>query len=117
MAGVKQSSGKIISWTHADLQTDPQDIINAFEKFAIYAKNENYILKGKRIGRNYFDVFFTYGMSIIATYLLKYRLSDINAQPKMFYRSFLSKMKNSPDDFSLDLYLLYMAKLVHLNLP
>ena len=38
------------------------------------------------------------------------RLNDINAQPKIFHRSFLERMDDAPDDFSLDLYLLYQAK-------
>ena len=38
------------------------------------------------------------------------KLSDINGQPKMFHRSFLEKITNAPDDFSLDLYFLYQAR-------
>ena len=41
--------------------------------------------------------------------MLRIRLSDINAQPKMFHRVFLDKLKEYPTDFSLALYLLYQA--------
>jgi len=35
---------------------------------------------------------------------------DINAQPKIFHRSFLEEFENPPLDFSLDLYLIYFFK-------
>ena len=110
MTGVKEAAGDIIAWTHADLQTDPSDVINAYSDFT---KNPNYercILKGKRVGRNLFDAFFTLGMGMISSFLMGIKLSDINAQPKMFHRSFLKNLTDAPDDFSLDLYLLFQAK-------
>lgn len=111
MTGVKRSKGDIIAWTHADLQTHPKDVVNAFN---IYIQNPDYdksIIKGKRLGRNLFDSFFTFSMAIISSILLGIKLSDINAQPKMFHRKFLNELKNFPNDFSLDLYLLYNAKI------
>ena len=33
MHGVKKAIGNVISWTHADLQTDPSDVINAYSYF------------------------------------------------------------------------------------
>jgi glycosyltransferase involved in cell wall biosynthesis len=111
MHGVKKAIGNVISWTHADLQTDPSDVINAYSYFI---KNPDYkmcVLKGKRIGRNIFDRIFTFGMSALSSLLIRIKLSDINAQPKMFHRSFLDKLTNAPDDFSLDLYFLYKAKI------
>ena len=110
MEGVRAATGEVIAWTHADLQTDPKDVTEAFKE---YSKNSNYpkcILKGKRIGRNLFDTLFTAGMSFLSTLLLRKRLSDVNAQPKMFHRSFLKKLSDPPKDFSLDLYLLFQAR-------
>ena len=75
-----------------------------------YKNYKQCVLKGKRKGRSLFDWFFTFSMSIISSVLLGRCLSDINAQPKMFHRSFLKKLKNHPKDFSLDLFFLYQAK-------
>jgi dolichol-phosphate mannosyltransferase len=111
MAGVKSASGEVIAWTHADLQTDPVDVLEAYKTFVGHPEYQNYILKGRREGRNPMDALFTGGMSILATMLLKKRLSDVNAQPKMFHRDFLGKLTESPNDFSLDLYLLFQARL------
>ena len=108
-AGIHTASGEIIAWTHADLQTDPKDVVKAFK---FYIKNSNYkkcILKGKRIGRGFFDNFFTVCMSLISSIAMKARLTDINAQPKIFHSDFLKNLKDAPDDFSLDLYILYKA--------
>lgn len=110
MTGIKEALGDVIAWTHADLQTDPTDVINAYSEFTENPDYENCILKGKRIGRNMFDTFFTIGMGIISSYLMGVRLTDINAQPKMFHRSFVEKLTNAPNDFSLDLYILFQAR-------
>ena len=111
MEGVRISSGEVIAWTHADLQTDPADVLEAYKIFVDHPEYPNCILKGRRVGRNPLDALFTGGMSILSTLLLRKHLSDVNAQPKMFHRDFLEKLTESPTDFSLDLYLLFQARL------
>ena len=110
MEGVRIASGEVIAWTHADLQTDPVDVLEAYKIFFDHPEYPNCILKGRRVGRNPLDTLFTGGMSILSTLLLREHFSDVNAQPKMFYRNFLEKLTESPKDFSLDLYLLYQAQ-------
>jgi len=111
MKGVQKASGEVIAWTHADLQTDPADVLEAYKIFVEHPNYPKCILKGRRIGRNPLDTLFTAGMSIISTLLLREKMSDINAQPKMFHRDFLEKLTESPRDFSLDLYFLFQARL------
>ena len=110
LQGLYQAKGQVLAWTHADLQTNPEDVILAFKKYEEDLSNQKCVVKGNRIRRNWADALFTGGMSIFASALLSVRLSDINAQPKIFHRSLLSKLDKAPYDFSLDLYLLYIAK-------
>jgi len=113
LTGLRKASGDIIGWTHADLQTDPTDILKALPLM----KDKNDIfLKGRRYGRPFMDVLFTFGMSCFETFLLKKILYDINAQPTLFSRNFLELWKNPPEDFSLDLYAYYLAKVHGLNI-
>ena len=111
MSGVSSASGEVLSWTHADLQTDPSDLLEAYKIYIAHPRYPHCILKGRRVGRNLFDAMFTAGMSLLSTILLRVPLSDVNAQPKMFHRNFLKKLSNPPRDFSLDLYLLYQARI------
>ena len=111
MTGIKEATGDVIAWTHADLQTDPMDVINAYSVYINNSDIENCVLKGRRFGRNIFDTFFTFSMGLLSLFLMKVHLTDINAQPKMFHRSFLLKMGRAPNDFSLDLYFLYQARI------
>ena len=111
MSGVSSASGEVLSWTHADLQTDPSDLLEAYKIYIAHPQYPHCILKGRRVGRNFFDAMFTAGMSLLSTVLLRVPLSDVNAQPKMFHRNFLKKLPNPPQDFSLDLYLLYQARI------
>lgn len=110
LAGLKAAKGEILSWTHADLQTDLLDILNGLSIFEDSNNPELLFVKGKRYGRPFFDVFFTVGMSIFETIFLRKHLWDINAQPTMFHRSFYNVWDMPPNDFSLDLYAYYMAK-------
>lgn len=109
--GLKSAKGEFIGYTHADLQSDPSDIIKALTILESEQNPKHCYIKGDRKGRSLFDEFFTFGMSIFESMYLKCKLWDINAQPNIFHKSFFEKIKSScPKDFSLDLYLLYMAR-------
>ncbi len=108
LSGLEEARGEVLGWTHADLQADPQDAVSGqtlFERFG-----SDIFVKGRRYGRPFADVFFTVGMSLFETMLLRKGLWDINAQPTMFPRSFFEEWRNPPHDFSLDLYAYYMAQ-------
>ena len=111
--GLSHTTGDILSWTHADLQTDPSDIIKAYELYERSKKESDKVfVKGNRKNRSILGNVFTFGMQIVTFFMLKVYLSDINAQPKLFDRDFYNKFlkNNSPNDFSLDLHAMYMAK-------
>ena len=105
LEGLKRSRHDYLCWTHADLQADPRDVIKGLKKLDLFP-GKNKFLKGKRKSRPFLDVLLTYGMQCIVFLLLKVNLNDINAQPKIFHRSFYEKFlkDGAPKDFSLDLY-------------
>ena len=107
ISGLRQASGQILSWTHADLQTDPMDAVIGLQLFVEYG--QGIFVKGRRYGRPFSDIAFTAGMSIFETVLLRQRMWDINAQPTMFTRVFFESWQDPPDDFSIDLYAYAMA--------
>lgn len=109
LKGLQKSSGKIIGWTHADLQTDPNDFIKAI-KICQKNLNDKIFIKGQRYGRSFFDLLFTWGMTFFEFFILKTWLLDINAQPTIFSRELYLNMKNPPKDFSLDLFTFFLAK-------
>ena len=111
MTGVNIASGNYIGWCHADLQTEPIDILNAYIKNINVIENELCVIKGLRKNRNFFDSMFTFGMSFFVSIIFLKKINDINAQPKIFPKTFLNYLKGYPKDFSLDLYFLVMAKI------
>ena len=111
MSGVKIATGECIGWCHADLQTEPEDVYNAYLENVDQLRNDKILVKGLRIKRNIFDSTFTFCMSIIASSIFQRIVYDINAQPKLFNKIFCSFLDDCPDDFSLDLYLLIIAKI------
>ena len=113
LEGLKKAKGNYIGWTHADLQTNPLDLIKVFE---LTKKNKNIFIKGKRLGRPIFDNIFTIGMSFFTSIILFNRFWDVNAQPTIFPKKFFDKWKNPPNDFSLDLYAYFLAKKFNLKI-
>jgi glycosyltransferase involved in cell wall biosynthesis len=113
LSGLKAAKGDLLAWTHADMQTDPKDVLRGLEIFN--ARGNAIYVKGQRIQRPLADVIFTIGMSVFETVLLRTRLWDINAQPNMFSRAFFESWANPPHDFSLDLYVYFTAR--HQSLP
>lgn len=107
--GLKEAEGDYIGWTHADMQTDPYDVVKAY-RIAKKYHGEEIFIKGKRKGRPAFDEFFTKGMSAFESIYFGMQLNDINAQPNVFPKRFFDMWQEPPYDFSLDLYALYMAK-------
>ena len=114
-AGLKKANGEFMCWTHADMQTDLGDTIRAHKLIHKQKNPKNCFVKGKRRGRKLFDKFFTTGMSIFETAILRTRLFDINAQPNLFHKSFIDKIGEPPKDFSFDLYFYYKAKKLNYN--
>lgn len=108
LSGLRAATGDILGWTHADLQTDPQDALRGLALFEQYGSK--IFVKGRRHGRPLGDVVFTIGMSVFETMLLGKPLWDINAQPTMFSRTFFESWHEPPHDFSLDLFAYYMAR-------
>ena len=108
MTGVRAASGEIIAWTHSDLQTAPEDIFRAYDAFQ-NSLDKKIIIKGWRAKRKLSQVIFSFGMALVASLILRRKLTEINAQPKLFSKEIVKLLKGAPADFSLDLYLLCIA--------
>ncbi|MBI1920088.1 MAG: glycosyltransferase family 2 protein [Geobacter sp.] len=113
LTGLRAAKGETLGWTHADMQTDPEDALRGLELFDRYGPE--IFVKGGRFGRPLADVVFTAGMSIFEMLLLGKPMRDINAQPTMFSRKFFETWREPPHDFSLDLYAYYQARLAGLR--
>lgn len=110
VSGLHEAKGEFIGYTHADMQTDPADVIKGIDILESQQKPEMCFIKGNRKGRSVFDMFFTVGMGIFESVYMGKLLWDINAQPNIFHAKFFKGLSNVPKDFSLDLFLLYTAK-------
>lgn len=111
LSGLRVATGDFLAWTHADLQTDPNDALLAWDRLIAHPRPEGCLARGRRRGRPRLDRLFTAAMGWTASLALQTRLYDINAQPKVFSRQFFKLMEATgpPADFSLDLFALYLA--------
>jgi len=113
--GLKASSYEVLAWTHADMQTDINDVIKGFKLYKTHSEKDNNLnvfVKGQRKGRKPLDAILTFGMQVITFLILRVNIHDINAQPKIFSRTFFEECikDKAPKDFSLDLFALIQAR-------
>ena len=73
LEGLKSAKGEVLSWTHADLQTDPKDVIRAYQTFMEH-NADDVIVKGRRQNRALLESFFTFAMQVISSMALKVML-------------------------------------------
>lgn len=112
MSGLKAASADFVAYSHADIQTPPEDTIKAFKivkENNLSKEAESVLIKGKRINRRKDEQFFTNAYTKIAHLILGYKIYDVNGQPKLFHRSLIDKLTHPPLDFSFDLYVMYKA--------
>lgn len=108
LAGLSVASGNWLGWMHADLQSDPLVFGKMFD--SAQTEKSSFLYKGSRKKRPLVDTIFTIGMSLFETLYLGVCLWDINAQPTLMDRAYYETWKEPPYDFSLDLFVYYMAK-------
>ena len=112
--GLSHARGDVFCWTHGDGQVPAQKVIEMLVNE--YSGFQDTVLKGRRVNRNILDKAFSKSMEYWVRIRLGVRLTEINAQPKIFSRSFYEViMHNFPSDFSIDLYLLIRAE--QLSIP
>jgi len=107
--GLKQAQGEFLAWSHADLQTDGGDVFRAYDSLKNAQNVSRTLVKGRRRGRRLSERFISRGMELASLCLLRSRLTEINAQPKVFHRDLLSFLTKPPTDFNFDVYVLYKA--------
>ncbi len=112
LAGLKEAKADLLAYSHADIQTPPEDIIKSYQLYeSMKESSQRILIKGLRTNRRKEDLFLTRSLARVAEAVLGYPLEDINGQPKLFPRQILNAFKAPPQDFTFDLYLLYVAML------
>lgn len=115
--GLKATEAPVVGWSHADQQCDPADAIKAYKILKDYEQQGKHVLvKGVRSGRNWKDMIVSRVFELLASILLGIRVHEMNAQPKVFERSLLNQLINPPKTFAFDLYVLYQAQKMGLQL-
>lgn len=106
--GLALAKGNVFAWTHADLQTNPADVLQAYEIYQ-NAQNEFLLVKGSRLRRFGLSVLLSKSMQTFASLVLGYRFNEINAQPKLFSKTAVQEFLKTqpPQDFALDLAIIH----------
>ena len=107
--GLQAARGEVLAWSHADLQTDPGDVFRALKEYRKAKHPTKTFVKGRRHGRRLSERVVSIGMGIVASTVFRRRLSEINAQPKVFHRDLIAHLDHPPIDFNFDVYVLVSA--------
>lgn len=108
--GLLASSGKILIYSHADLEVNPNDIIKSIKLFEKNRHNKKIFIKGNRIkliknNWTYLDIFFSYGYTVLSLILFRKNIYDIHGMPVVFSKKLLKNVNYFPNEFSIDLAL------------
>lgn len=108
--GLLASSGKILIYSHADLEVNPNDIIKSIKLFEKNKHNKKIFIKGNRIkliknNWTYIDIFFSYGYTVLNLILFRKNIYDIHGMPVVFSKKLLKNLNYFPNEFSIDLAL------------
>lgn len=114
--GLQAGRGEFLAYSHADMQCAPADVFRAYHLLLDQPDPTTVLVKGRRGPRSFSAGLITNGMAVVASTILAARLTDINAQPKLFHRRHLSNLANPPAGFQFDLYVLYRAKKAGLSI-
>ena len=103
--GLKKADGEFIGWAHADLQTPLIDFLKLFLKIK---DKKNKLGKGFRINNRGFDGIVSRFHENLASLILGKKMSEINAQPKIFHRNLMKYFTNMPHKWTtLDTYVVF----------
>ncbi len=105
-AGLECTQAPIVGFAHADLQCDPTDVFRALA----HQRNNGGLVKGSRRGRRLSEIFISRCFDLSARGLLGIGVWDINAQPKIFPRELIDRLKSPPTGISFDCYVLLCAQ-------
>lgn len=108
--GIQKSTARIICYTHGDLQIKLDSVIQAYKIYKS-KKKDKLLVKGNRFNRSIVDIFFTYAMSLVNSFIFRKLLIDIHAQPNLFNKLMIKNINHLPDGMLLDLYILLCAKI------
>lgn len=109
-SGLRETQADVVGWSHADMQCDPLNAFKAYEVFHAQEGSSPWLVKGTRSGRNWKDILVSRVFEFIARVVLGLKAREVNAQPKVFNKELLSHIKNPPNTFAFDLYVLYCAE-------
>lgn len=108
--GLLQAEGRYLGYTHADLQTDPQDVKKAISIIKSWQGQDSFLVKGTRTGRSIISRLFSKTFEIMASMILGYKFSEVNAQPVVFSSGLMKYLVNPPLHWGFDLYVYYIAQ-------
>ena len=110
MKGILASKGKIVIYSHADLQVNPNDILKSIKLFEKNKYNKKIFIKGNRIeliknNWSLIDMCFSFGYTILCSILFRKKIFDIHGMPVLFSKKLLKNLNYIPNEFSIDLAL------------
>lgn len=115
--GLQHTKGTIIGYTDGDNQVNPKDILRCVE--LMYQNKLISLYKGIRKNRQdgLLRIFYSKGYNYLARLLFNLKVKDINAKPKLFYRSIYDQIKPIVSkEWFIDAEILIKANNIKINI-
>ena len=103
-AGLEASLGELIILNHADMQFDLYNyILTNYDTFFDYNVENSFF--PQRLNRSFAENFSSSLLRLFISIIWSYKIKDFNGQPKIFYKSKISKISELPSNYCFDLAL------------
>ena len=107
-------SEDFVCWMPGNMKVKPGDVFDLINREEF--KQNNVLVKAKRINRPFIDSFKTKAFGLLASLQFKKYMYDMGGTPNIIHKNFLIKLINAPKDFSFDAFVYYFAKLNNLEI-
>tara|TARA_B100001996_G_scaffold361611_1_gene328482 strand:+ start:222 stop:941 length:720 start_codon:yes stop_codon:yes gene_type:complete len=103
--GASVAEKEYIAWMPGNLKLNPIDVYNFCNKF--HLNNKKILIKANRKGRPKIDTLKTRIFGIIVSIFYGINLNDAGGTPNIVHSNFFNKIKEIPNDFTFDVFVLY----------
>ena len=111
--GVKFASKYVdtefIGWMPGNMKLDPLDVLHLFNEHR--SSDKDFLLKARRSERPFLDYIKTMIFGYAATLFTRKNMIDAGGTPSLTSKKLFNKLKNLPNDFTFDIFVLYFFRL------
>lgn len=112
--GINNSDANYVGWMPGNLKVSPDNVIEIFDNIDNLSNID--LIKCKRVGRSFIPKLKTIIFGILVSIFFQRILMDAGGTPNLINKKAYLEFKNSPNDFSFDMFIYFASKYKQYNI-